>query len=1421
MLLRRFRSPDPLRELLWLACVACLGWAVGAGSRTQAAAHSGAKVFSGEVLPLVGKYCLQCHSSEKHKGELDLQHFGSASDVFKHPKPWQQVVEQLDAGEMPPKDKPQPTRQERQRLLDGVNSLLDEVALAHAGDPGPVVLRRLNNAEYTYTIRDLTGVESLDPAKEFPADSASGEGFMNVGNSLVISPSLVTKYLDAAKEIARHAVLLPDGIRFSPSTSQRDWTEEKLAAIRGFYARFTENGGGTAVNLQGIKFDTKDGGVLPLEKYLAATLGERDAIKAGRKSVVDVARERGLNAKYLGRLWTSLNDTAPSLLLDQVRAHWRAAKPDDSGLLLGTIGQWQQALWRFTTVGHIGKRDGPKAWEMPVTPLAEAREVRLKIPSPTAGKDATIYLVASDAGDGNEHDFAVWENPRFIAPGRPEVPLRDVREAVRALNLHREKLFSSAAECLAAAAEVAGSLDKEAIAQLAQKHGVEVSVLAAWLDCLGIGAGEARIDAHMTQQMESAQNYDFIKGWVGADALSVLANSSDQHVRVPGNMKPHGVAVHPSPKLQVVVGWRSPLATTLRVGGSVQHAHPECGNGVTWTVELRRGGSRQRLAAGTAQGPEEIKFGPFENLAVQPGDVMCVAVGPRDGNHSCDLTAVEFNLSDGTRQWDLGKDVSSNILAGNPHADRLGNPGVWHFYSEPDNGGGAGPVLPAGSLLAKWQSSPAAEERERIAQELQRVLANGTGGLAKDSPDAVLYRQLTSLSGPLLGSILRGSRSETAQASTERVQSGAGSEADRWGLDPALFGKQSDGGDVGATSLCVRAPSVIEVRLPAEFAEGCEFVATGTLQKGTGAEGSVQMQALAAKPATLGLAAGAVREQGGKSTWSDGERPVVSDSPIIVADGSLARKRIEAAFDDFRELFPAALCYTKIVPVDEVVTLTLYYREDDHLRRLMLDDEQAAQLDRLWAELHYVSQDPLKLVDAFEQLWQFATQDADPSAFEPLREPIKRHAEDFRKLLIDTQPAHLDAALKFAEGAYRRPLTEAEKGELRGLYRKLREKEISHDQAIRLTLARALVAPAFLYRAEQEAPSARPGPVNDWELATRLSYFLWSSAPDGELRAVAAAGRLRDPDVLAAQAHRMLRDERVRRLATEFACAWLHIHDFESLDEKSERTFPTFANLRGAMYEEAIRFFMDLFQNDESVLAIFDSDYTFLNGPLAEHYGIPGVTGAEWRRVDGVKQYGRGGILGLGATLAKQSGASRTSPILRGDWVAEVVLGDRIPRPPKDVPRLPEEEATETLTVRQLVEKHTSDPRCAGCHVRIDGYGFALEAYDAIGRVRSKDLGGRPIETRTKVFDGTTVDDAQGLRDYLLTKKRGMVLKQFNRKLLGYSLGRGVMLSDKPLLSEMQRQLETHKYRFSAAVEAIVRSRQFREIRGKEMASED
>ncbi|MEX1027881.1 MAG: DUF1588 domain-containing protein, partial [Candidatus Paceibacterota bacterium] len=305
---------------------------------------------------------------------------------------------------------------------------------------------------------------------------------------------------------------------------------------------------------------------------------------------------------------------------------------------------------------------------------------------------------------------------------------------------------------------------------------------------------------------------------------------------------------------------------------------------------------------------------------------------------------------------------------------------------------------------------------------------------------------------------------------------------------------------------------------------------------------------------------------------------------------------------------------------------------------------------------------------------------------------------------------------------------------------------------------------------------------------------------------------------LVAQTRRMLQDGRVRRLATEFGCQWLHIRDVAMLNEKSERHFPTFVGLRDEMQEEAVRFLMDMFQSDRSVLSLLDADHSFMNAALAEHYGfdLPSskLPSDAWRRVDGLRARGRGGMLGFAATLAKQSGASRTSPILRGNWISEVVLGEKLPRPPKDVPILPEE-APEGLTERQLIERHSSDPKCARCHERIDHFGFALEGFDAIGRARSEDAAGLPIDTLAKLPGGGELNGMDGLRSYLLEQRRDDFLRQFCRKLLGYALGRGVQLSDKPLLDDMLVQLKSHDYRVNTAIELIVPSPQFREIRGR------
>lgn len=1361
-------------QVVSLACASFLFCLAAAAAEPESFAAL-ADQYVHVTRPILTGYCIDCHSTADQEGELDLERFGSLAEVRRAPRVWQKVAEMLDNGEMPPKDAEQPSSEERKRLRDWVQGYLDAEAHASAGDPGPVVLRRLNNAQYTYTVCDLTQVE-LRPAREFPADGAAGEGFTNAGAALAMSPALLTKYLDAGKEIASHAVLLPRGFRFSAGTTRRDWSDEIIDEIKRFYAQFADGEGR-----------------IPLERYFAATLEEHEALSSGRKTADIVAAERGLNGRYLGLLWSVLNDAASeSLLIETLRERWKNAKAGDAAALAAEVAAWQKVLSRFQNVGHI------KSWVVPVDPVAARREIRFKVPEPADGKEVVLYLSAGTAGDGNAGDVVVWQAPRLVAPGRADLLLRDVRELTRELVARRQRLFAVTAACLTTAAEASTAPDTIDRAQLAARHSIDQESLDAWLDYLGIGDNAALQIDHFNSKLARSGDYDFIQGWGMNETPLIVANSSDRHVRIPGNMKPHAVAVHPSPTLNAAVGWQSPIAGEIRVSGKVTHAHPECGNGVTWSVQWRRGKTRQQFAAGIAQGSNGVTVGPTEAFAVEPGDLVSLVIGPRDANHACDLTDIEFmveTIGEGSKQWSLTRDVSGDVLAGNPHADRLGNLNVWHFYSESVKAGDTAPLIPAASLLARWQASGSVDEKHKLADDVQRLLM-GEPPADKKHPDALLYRQLTSLNGPLFAA----AKGTNGAAGEAEKAGGTPAPQDLWGVDPALFGRCADGSAIDAASLCVQAPSLVEVRLSADLVAGSELVTTAVLHP-SGAEGSVQLTVSATPAPPLDALRG--------------------DAPVLVNDGSTARQRFLKSFDDFRRLFPAALCYSRIVPVDEAITLAQFHREDEPLVRLMLDEAQRARLDRLWEELHFVSRDALTIVDSYAQLMEYATQDSDPRLIEHLRQPINDHAAEFRKLLVASEPDQVDALVEFAALAYRQPLSTTEQQELRGLYRRLREQELPHADAFQLTLARVFVAPAFLYRLEEAPPGNEAAPVSNWELANRLSYFLWSSVGDAELREAAASGRLTSPDVLAEQTRRMLRDGRVRRLATEFACQWLHIYDFDALDEKSERHFPTFAGLRGEMYEEAVRFFTDLIQRDGSVLEIWNADHLFVNEPLAKHYGIAGISGGEWMRVDGARQYGRGGVLGFAATLAKQSGASRTSPILRGNWISEVLLGERLPRPPKDVPRLPEDEtATEGLTVRQLVEKHTSDARCAHCHARIDPLGFALEGFDAIGGRREQDLSGRPVETRAKLLDSTQFDGIDGLRDYLLTVRREAIIRQFCRKLLGYALGRGLQLSDMPLLTEIERTLAQNEYRFSAAVETIARSKQFRQTRGRDQNDE-
>ena len=1303
-----------------------------------------AEPISPPIQQLLGRYCLGCHDAGTKKGELDLERFTSMAAIAAESAVWENVLRQVEEGEMPPKKKPQFSAEERQQFTAWVQQTLDGIALANAGDPGPVVLRRLSNHEYTYTIRDLTGVESLDPAREFPIDGAAGEGFDNVGAGLVMSPGLLTKYLDAAKEVAGHAVILPERIEFSPSSSRADWTRAKLAAIRGFHLRHAHPTGQAQAYRTTVK-GVPERTVIPLEACLRA-------LKTGDRN--------GLSQKYLSTLEAALQSDEPSALLDPIRERFRDAKPDELGEIAKRIQQLQGSLFYFSKVGHIGKRDAPKRWQLPTTPVASLQTVKFKLPEPRDGRTITIYLGAGEAGDGpqGDGDAILWRQPRLMFPNRAPIPLSKLGSLLEGTQAKQDRELARTAGYLGIVQRA--YQNGQPLQELAAKQSLDPELAADWMQLLELDDVDLKPGGHFTDKMSKVGGWEALKGWRRGNGLpSLLVNQGEDAIAhltftVPGR----AVTVHPTPDIDSIVFWQSPIEGEVIVEGLIADADGACGNGAAWKVA-------RLLAAG----PDPIANGRFRNggrnefsgktLTVKRGELIRLTVMPIDRSHVCDTTVISLTITekrDGGRVWDLAGDIVDRIHESNPI-------GPWHFADSKAKE--SGPAIPPDSELGKWRAAVLAGAHAN-SQAVQAAVL---------SPETDADRQVRSRVINLRGEF-RWLPKDTGQA-----------------------------GDIEQV-----APTTLEFHVPGSLAFGAEFEASVELhpEKSTGETTAQAYASVIAPPLPLPLSFGELKPLGaGKGrAWTAAGPPVSPERPILVREGGGAETRALADIAGFQALFPAALTYTQIVPVDEVVTLTLFHREDAELSRLMLDDRQAAELDRLWDELRFLSREPLRLADAYDQLWQFATQDADPSAFTPMGEPIKTRAAAFKKRLVELEPSQVAAIVEFAERAWRRPLTAGERTDLAALYNTLRQQELAHEDALRQLLARVFVSPAFLYRGEKAAPGSEPAPVSDWELATRLSYFLWSSTPDAELLAAAAAGELRDPKVLATQTRRMVRDPKVRRLATEFGAQWLQVRNLATLDEKSERHFPTFADLRDDMQEETVLFFVDLFQNDRPALSLLDADHSFVNRPLAGHYGIE-IEGEGWRRVDGWREQGRGGILGLASTLAKHSGASRTSPILRGNWIYEVLLGEKLPRPPKDVPVLPDE-APEGLTERQLIERHSSDPACARCHAKIDPLGFALEGFDAIGRARGN------VDTQAALEDGTRFAGIDGLRSYLLKTRRGDFVRQFCRKLLGYALGRSVQLSDQQLLNEMQTALGANDHRVQTAIELIVRSPQFRNVRG-------
>ena len=557
-----------------------------------------------------------------------------------------------------------------------------------------------------------------------------------------------------------------------------------------------------------------------------------------------------------------------------------------------------------------------------------------------------------------------------------------------------------------------------------------------------------------------------------------------------------------------------------------------------------------------------------------------------------------------------------------------------------------------------------------------------------------------------------------------------------------------------------------------------------------------------------------------------------------------------------------------------------YFRDDTALKELILDEKGIEDIDRLWDEFDFIgdytgrtwdqfyfnqsgavrgqgaesgTERPtdgdvratsviLELRDAYLVKTQEDPQN-DPIAREAIRVHFKSVDDTLRRIermRVDAEPHHLEALQEFAARAYRRPLTRAESEGLWTYYRDLREEgELAHEEAMRDSIASILISPDFCYRLDLvesfaqadsrgAAPQADAGtpagaarrPLSGHALASRLSYFLWSSMPDEELLSHAASGDLQKTEVLVEQVRRMMEDERVRGLATEFAGNWLEFRHFQNHNAVDRERFPVFDDaLRQVMFEEPVRLLEDALRNNRSVLDLLYGDYTFVNPALARHYGIPGVDGDEraWVRVDNARRFQRGGLLPMSVFLTHNSPGLRTSPVKRGYWVVRRVLGERIPPPPPVVPELPNDEAKMDLPLRDMLAQHRENPACASCHARFDGFGLAFEGYGPVGERRNEDLAGRPVDTEAVFPDGGQGTGFEGVLTYIHEHRENDYLENLSRKILAYALSRSLLLSDEPIVQRMQANLTEDGYRFGSLVMTVVTSPQF--LNGRVSAS--
>ncbi|MDP9171340.1 MAG: DUF1592 domain-containing protein [Acidobacteriota bacterium] len=1053
--------------------------------------------FTQTVRPFISEYCVGCHSGATPAAQLDLKSFTTLSSVVRDLPHWTLLMERLDRQEMPPKPIPQPPSERRQRVIDWIKAIRADELRKSAGDPGPVLARRLSNSEYNYTIRDLTGVD-LRPTKEFPVDPANQAGFDNTGETLNMSPALFNKYLLAAREVADHMALTPDGFIFAPGPMLVDTDRDQYAIRRivDFY--------------ESQPTDYADYFEAAWRYKHRAALGKPTA------TLTSMAVAGKVSPKYLPLIWGILGENAVATHPPKVE--------------VGPIGKLQ-AMWKALPAPGPGRMDEKQAAALRAGCI-EMRDFVVKIRNHTA-MQFTAPVVSG-------------------TPAPPQPPA----EAVAGRG--------------GRGGRGGGGRGRGGLPEASQP-------LLSW---------------KFTQFNTHRRNFD-------PGALRLDTDPPQNPPEIPKYAGLHGEAA---------VRWAAVMKTA-------QLADPDL---------VVPAGQRARY---------EESFARFANV-----------------------------FPDTFYVKERGK-----------------------FF--PDDSADAGRLLSAGyhSVMGYWRDD----------NPLQELILDDKGKKELD-------------------------------------------------------------------------------RLWTEFDFYASHTARTFIQYYFNQSGEVEGG---------GAEAGRPRPAGKE----------VTDSSVIAA----------------------------------------------------IRDQYIA--------LAKASDNPIAAA------WM-------PNHFDRIDSTLR----SLERMRVEAEPVQLEALVKFAGRAYRRPLTKAEREGLVTYYRKLRANgALSHEDAMRDSVASILISPEFFFRIDpQDASFAARGlgaaqaqagkgtPLPAYALASRLSYFLWSSMPDEELLKHAALGDLTRPDVLAAQTRRMLKDPRSRGLATEFAANWLDSRHFETYNSVDRERFPNFNNdLRKAMFEEPIRFFDDVIKNNRSVLDMLYGNYTFVNPVLAKHYGMkdipefklaevkpvpdggpgrgtlpgrgdpvrpvqvfanPSVTADTWVRVDDAGRYERGGLLPMAVFLTQSSPGLRTSPVKRGYWLVRRLLGEVIPPPPPVVPELPQDEAKTDALLKDVLAQHRANPVCAGCHARFDVFGLAMEGYGPVGEARTKDMAGRAIDPSATFPGGYEGSGFRGVQTYIRDKRQKDYLENISRKLLSYSLGRTLQLSDEPLLEKMQARMAANGYQFDSLVATIVSSRQFLNKRSAE-----